>query len=79
MGADGEEVDVFVGTARTGLVAVEETRDHRKGDTELKLLWNCSPVEVYLVHGFLNFDRRLMEGQLRMRRPMVDLWVEVGA
>jgi hypothetical protein len=74
--SDGEEVDVFVGTAETGLVAVIRTRDHRKGDEELKLLWNCTPSEIYLVNGFINFDRRLMEGTLVMRHPMERLWDE---
>lgn len=73
-GEDGDELDVFVGTADTGLVAYERTVDHRKGDTELKLLYNCSPAEIYLVHGFLNFDPSLMQGKLVLRRPMAELW-----
>ncbi|HEY9857335.1 MAG TPA: hypothetical protein V6D05_16450 [Stenomitos sp.] len=74
LGEDGAELDVFVGTADTGVVAYERTVDHRKGDTELKLLYNCSPTEIYLVHGFLNFDPRLMQGQLVLRWPMEELW-----
>ena len=72
--SDGHEVDVFEGSARNGLVAIIITVDHRKLDREFKLLFNCSPEEVYLVNGFINFDRRLMEGELVMRRPMRDLW-----
>ncbi|MGF1465074.1 MAG: hypothetical protein ACFCGT_02975 [Sandaracinaceae bacterium] len=72
--ADGEEVDVFVGTADTGLVAVIHTIDHRKGDEEDKLLWNCTPEEIYLVNGFLNFDRTRMQGTLLMREPLERLW-----
>src|SRR5690242_17351498 len=55
VGEDGQEIDVFVGTAETGLVGVLFTRDFRKGDTEIKLIFNCSPSEVYLVNGFINF------------------------
>lgn len=77
MGEDGEELDVFVGTAATGLVGLERTVDHRKGDTEDKLLYNCSPAEIYLVHGFLNFDPRLMQGTLTLRVPLASLWETV--
>jgi inorganic pyrophosphatase len=71
---DGDEVDVFVGTGDTGLVGVIHTRDHRKGDEEMKLLWNCTPVEVYVVNGFINYDRNLMDGILEMRRPLETYW-----
>ena len=50
------------------------TTDHRKGDRELKFLYRCTPRDVYLVNGFINFDRRLMEGVLILRRPMHELW-----
>ena len=73
-GADGEEVDVFIGTAANGLVGGLLTTDYRKGDTEVKLLYHCSPEEIYLVNGFINFDRRLMEGTLHLRYPMHTLW-----
>ncbi len=72
--SDGHEVDVFVGSAETGLVAAIFTIDHRKGDRECKLLLDCDPGEIYLANGFLNFDRSLMEGVLVMRRPMRSLW-----
>lgn len=71
---DGEEVDVFVGSAQNGLVGLLITTDHRKGDREIKLLYNCAPEEIYLCHGFINFDRRLMEGTLVLRQPMHTLW-----
>lgn len=74
VGLDGQEVDVFVGTATTGLVGACHTTDKRKGDQELKLLWNCSPPEVYLVHGFLNFAPAHMTSELTLRRPMSALW-----
>jgi len=73
-GEDGEEVDIFVGTVNNGLVAGIFTFDHRKNDRELKLIYNCSPSEIYLVNGFINFDRDQMEGKLVMRRPMLSLW-----
>lgn len=74
LGEDGCEIDIFVGTARTGLVGVLRTTDHRKGDQEYKLIYNCSAAEVYLVNGFINFAPRLMEGELLMRQPMHELW-----
>ena len=73
-GTDGEEVDVFVGSSTDGLTALLLTTDHRRGDREFKLLWDCTPEEVYLAHGFINFDRTLMEGLLVLRRPMHELW-----
>ena len=77
-GEDGQELDVFVGTVPTGVVAYERTIDRMKGDTEIKLLYNCSPQEVYLVHGFLNYAPDLMSGRLVMRMPMSELWERVG-
>ncbi|MDB5097949.1 MAG: hypothetical protein JWM80_2370 [Cyanobacteria bacterium RYN_339] len=74
VGLDGEALDVFVGTATTGLVGACFTTDKRKGDQELKLLWNCSPAEVYLVHGFLNFAPEHMTSVLHLRRPLAELW-----
>lgn len=78
MSSDGHEVDVFVGSAATGLVGTMITIDHRKGDVEFKLIHDCSPEEVYLVNGFINFDRRLMEGALALRYDMTSLWARVG-
>lgn len=75
---DGEAVDVFVGTADTGLVGAILTTDHRRPDREFKLLYDCAPVEVYTAHGFINFDRQRLEGLLVLRRPMASLWAEVG-
>lgn len=80
--ADGEEVDVFVGTApadRIGLNGLIVTTDRRKGDQEAKLLFRCDPTEVYLVNGFINFDRRLMEGTLILRQPLAELWQLMSA
>lgn len=71
---DGDQVDVFVGSARNGLVALLLTTDFRKGDREFKLLYNCRPDEIYLVNGFINFDRTLMEGLLILRHPMAEYW-----
>jgi hypothetical protein len=31
---------------------------------------HCTPEEIYLVNGFINFDRTLLEGTLTLRRPM---------
>ena len=74
-GGDGEPVDVWSGTGATGLTAMIMTRDHVKQDQEVDLLWNCTPEEIYLVNGFVNFDRSLLEGRLVLRRPMRELWI----
>ncbi len=76
--SDGEGVDLFVGTVPLGLVGLIMTRDHRKGDREIKLLFNCTPPEIYLAHGFINFDRTRMEGTLILRQTMRSLWEVVG-
>lgn len=73
-GSDGHEVDVFVGSADTGLVGLLLTHDHRRAKREVKLLYRCTPEEVYLANGFLNFDRTLLEATLVLRGPMEALW-----
>ena len=78
VGTDGEEVDVFVGNVPTKLVAVIVTADTVRQDREFKLLYNCSPEEVYLVHGFINYMPELLSGRLVMRRPMHELWAQVA-
>lgn len=78
LGTDRENLDLFRGTAPTGLAGAIVSADRRKGDQEFKLLYDCSPEEIYLAHGFINFDRRLMEGVLLLRKPMADLWRDVG-
>ena len=72
--SDGNEVDVFVGSAESGLVGLLITTDYGRGDREIKLLYACTPEEIYLVNGFINFDRQRMEGTLVLRRPMQELW-----
>ena len=79
LSTDGHEVDIFVGSAPMGLVGTIISTDHRKGDTEFKLLFNCSPEEIYLVNGFINFDRRLMEGELVLRWTMEEMWGKVSS
>lgn len=73
-GGDGSELDIFVGSADNGLVAVILTTDRRKRDRECKLILNCSPEEIYLINGFINFDRDLMTGTIVMRTLMRELW-----
>ena len=73
---DAAEVDIFVGSARPGLNGLVMTRDYRRGDREYKLLYACTPEEIYLANGFLNFDPALMEGVLVLREPMHRLWEE---
>jgi len=74
VGTDGEPVDVFVGTGATGLVGAILTNDHRRGDGEAKLLYDCTPSEIYTAHGFINYDRSLLEGVLVLRVSMPELW-----
>ncbi len=74
IGTDRVEVDVFVGTATNGLVGLIATDDLRRGDREVKFLLNCSPEEIYLANGFINFDPSLMQGLLVLRRPLATLW-----
>ncbi len=54
-GSDGEEVDVFVGTAKNGLVGAILTVDAIKNDKEIKLLWNTSREEAEIAVKFVNF------------------------
>ena len=61
---------MFVGSAHNGLVGLLLTSDFRKGDREVKLLCDCTPEEIYLANGFINFDRTLMEGTLVLRHPL---------
>jgi inorganic pyrophosphatase len=74
VGTDGEPVDAFVGTGPTGLVGAILTTDYRQQDREVKLLVNCTPPEIYTAHGFINYDRTLLEGLLVLRTPMHTLW-----
>jgi len=73
-GPDGDPVDVFVGSGTQGLVGAILTTDHRQTDRDLKLLVDCTPPEIYTAHGFINYDRTLLEGVLVLRRPMAALW-----
>jgi inorganic pyrophosphatase len=74
VGPDGEPVDAFVGTGAQGLVGLLLTTDHRQGDHDVKLLVDCTPPEIYTAHGFINYDRDLLEGVLVLRHPMERLW-----
>ncbi len=71
---DGDEVDVFVGKARTGLVGLLVTHDRRKGDHELKLLFDCTPSDVYTAYGFATFAPELMRAVHVLRHPMPEVW-----
>lgn len=76
--SDGEPVDVFIGSAATGLVGLILTVDYRQHKREAKLLYDCTAPEVYTAHGFINYDRSLLEGVLALRQPMHDLWESAG-
>lgn len=77
-GTDGDGLDLFVGTTEVGLVGLILTRDYRQGDREAKLLYRCGPEEVYRAHGFINYDRSLLEGILVLRYPMREIWEMAG-
>ena len=72
--SDGQPIDVFIGHGNQGLVGAILTIDRRQSKREVKLLYNCTPEEIYLVNGFINFNRQLLEGFLVLRYPMVSLW-----
>ena len=74
---DGEAVDVFLGSGTMGLVGLLLTTDYRQQDREMKLLVDCTPPEVYTAHGFINYDRTLLEGVLVLRYDMPTLWEQV--
>ena len=78
IGSDQEEVDIFIGTANNKLVAAILTTDFRKGDREWKWIYNCTPEEIYLVNGFINYAPELLTGRLLMRQPMKELWFTEG-
>ena len=75
---DGEELDIFVGTASNGLIGAIFTTDFRKDDQECKLIFNCTPQEIYLVNGFINFNQSLMQGKLLLRHEMRTIWTNRG-
>jgi inorganic pyrophosphatase len=52
--ADGEEVDVFVGRIRTGLVGLIALRHEPSGVTEPKLLMDTSRVDADATLAFLD-------------------------
>jgi inorganic pyrophosphatase len=79
MSTDGEPVDVFVGSGTQGLVGAILTTDHRQEKREMKLLVDCPPPEIYMAHGFINYDRTLLEGVLVLRRPMPALWEHLAS
>jgi len=74
LGTDGDGLDVFVGRGTTGLVGALLTTDHRRRDREVKLLYDCTPTEIYTAHGFINYDRTLLTGVLVLRQDMSALW-----
>ena len=75
LGSDQEEIDIFIGTATNKLVAAISTTDFQKGDREVKFIYNCTPEEIYLINGFINYNPDLLTGRLFMRQPMKELWL----
>lgn len=57
-GGDGEELDVFVGTAKgAGLCGVLITHDPVQDDREIKLLWDTSDEEAEAAQQLVNRGR----------------------
>lgn len=77
VGGDGAEVDVFAGTAPTGLQAALLTTDALKGDRELKLLWNMTSEDMAIARAFL--DQGAMRAELRLREPYLPQKDQHGA
>lgn len=77
LATDGAPIDVFVGSGTTGLVGTLLTTDHRQQDREFKLLYDCTPIQVYTAHGFINYDRSLLTGVLVLRSSLPALWDEI--
>ena len=73
-GALQNTVAYYNRNAANGLVGLLMTLDYGRGDREIKLLYHCTPEEIYLTNGFINFDRQRMEGTLVLRHPMLTLW-----
>lgn len=65
-GGDNEEIDIFVGTSKGGLVGAILTVDRIKNDKEIKLLWNTSKVEAEAALKFVNYGG--MTGTLVWRK-----------
>jgi inorganic pyrophosphatase len=40
----------------------------------VKLLVDCPPPDIYMAHGFINYDRTLLEGVIVLRTSMTALW-----
>lgn len=53
-GADGEGIDLFMGSEERGLCGHVKTIDLIKGDGEIKLLWNVSDDEIVAVERLLS-------------------------
>ena len=54
IGGDSAEIDIFIGSAHSGLVGLLSTRDAAKDDRETKLLWNLTDEEIETIVSFLN-------------------------
>ncbi|BAK36769.1 hypothetical protein MLP_37550 [Microlunatus phosphovorus NM-1] len=68
MSADGDGIDVFVGTdGSAGVVAILLTVDRAKRDTEVKVLLNCTPGEVSKVQRFVKDVLKI--GGLLVEKP----------
>jgi len=64
--SDGGGIDVWRGTANTGIVAVMITVDMVKRDSETKILLGCAEDEIEIVHHIYN-EHEAMKGRLIRR------------
>ncbi|HZC05747.1 MAG TPA: inorganic diphosphatase [Ktedonobacterales bacterium] len=74
IGGDGAELDVLVSSDDTGLTVALVTFDRRKGDRELKLLWNTTENEIGAALDCLNRDA--LRALLHRSRPVASVAVE---
>ena len=66
--SDGGGIDVWRGTAGTGVVGVMTTIDLMKRDSEIKILLGCTEEELEVVNHVHN-EKEFMKGILTRRPP----------
>ena len=67
--SDGGGIDVWRGTADTGVVAIMVTVDMLKHDSEIKILLGCTEGEIEIVNRGHN-NSEFMKGILIMRQEV---------
>lgn len=52
--SDGGGIDLWRGSGSGGVVGIISTVDLDKRDAEIKILYNCTPHEVEVIHALMN-------------------------